>query len=176
MRTRTAPARGDGNAGKTAPAGKRHTLHWTAEERQRVTGSLNLLLANYQVHYQKLRNYHWNVKGSDFFDLHAELEVQYQEAQENIDLIAERVRVFRERPLSTYGEYIDRADIEEDRTMPSSEGMVKNLLRDYVTLLDRACETVDLAVELHDLGTETMVKGFITQVEKHHWMLSAFSE
>ena len=31
---------------------------------------LNTLLADYQVHYQKLRNYHWNVRGPMFFELH----------------------------------------------------------------------------------------------------------
>jgi starvation-inducible DNA-binding protein len=172
MKTKTAPPN---NGDRTAEANKRHTLHWSADERQQVTASLNVLLANYQVHYQKLRNYHWNVKGSDFFDLHVELEAQYREAQENIDLIAERVRVFRERPFSTYAEYLENSGIDEDKTIPSSDGMVKNLLRDYVALLDRACETVELATELYDVGTETMVKGFIKQIEKHHWMLSAFS-
>lgn len=157
-------------------ARKRHTLHWTNEDRRRMTDSLNVLLANYQVHYQKLRNYHWNVKGHDFFDLHVELEQQYQEAQANIDLIAERVRVFHQRPLSTFAEYLEQSTLKEDPVVPSSDRMVKNLLADYVTLVDRMCDTVDLTVELADPGTESMVKGFIKQVEQHHWMLSAFSE
>lgn len=154
---------------------KRHTLRWTPTDRRRVTDSLNILLANYQVHYQKLRNYHWNVKGSDFFDLHVELEQQYTQAQANIDLIAERVRVFRERPLSTFAEYLSMSALKEDRSVPASEKMVSNLLADYVTLVDHMCNTVDLTIEMADAGTETMVKGFIKQIEQHHWMLSAFS-
>lgn len=157
-------------------ASKRHTLHWSAEERQAITDRLNDLLANYQVHYQKLRNYHWNVKGSDFFDLHAELELQYQEAQTNIDLIAERIRVFHARPMSTFAEFLDASTLKEDASVPASDVMVKDLLADYVLLLDHACEVVDLAVAQHDMGTEKMVKEFIAQIEKHHWMLSAFNE
>ena len=175
MKTKTAPVT-NGTPKPAAEKSKRHTLHWSASERSAITERLNTLLANYQVPYQKLRNYHWNVKGSDFFDLHAELELQYQEAQQNIDLIAERIRVFRERPLSTFAEFLAGSGIAEDRTVPSSNGMVKNLLADYVSLLDHACEVVDLAVEQHDMGTEKMVKDFIAQIEKHHWMLSAFNE
>jgi starvation-inducible DNA-binding protein len=63
-------------------------LGWTADETERISSALNELLANYQVHYQKLRNYHWNVKGSDFFDLHQEFETLYTEANQNIDDIA----------------------------------------------------------------------------------------
>lgn len=161
---------------KRPMATKRHTLRWTAVERKHITDSLNTLLANYQVHYQKLRNYHWNVTGGDFFDIHENLELQYTEAQENIDLIAERIRVFQERPLSTYAEYLKESTLKEDSTVPKSDQMMKNLLADYVTLVDLLSETVELALELSDSGTERMVKGFIEQLEKHHWMLTSFTK
>jgi len=171
MKTKTLSPNGNGHTA----AAKRHTLHWSNTERERIVAALNELLGNYQVHYQKLRNYHWNVKGSDFFDLHLELEAQYREAQENIDLIAERVRVFHLRPLSTFAEYLKASTIQEDPTVPASDAMVKNLLGDYVMLLDQCVAGVDVAVELHDQGTEKMLKDFIALIEKHHWMLSSFA-
>lgn len=161
--------------GRSVPR-KRHSLHWSARDRKRIVDSLNTLLANYQVHYQKLRNYHWNVTGGDFFDIHEQLELQYTEAQANIDLIAERVRVFRERPLSTYAEYLMQSTLKEYATVPTSDKMMKNILADYITLLDLMCDTVEITLELNDSGTERMVKGFIEQLEKHHWMLSAFTK
>lgn len=153
---------------------KRHSLHWSEADRTRIVDALNTLLANYQIHYQKLRNYHWNVTGGDFFDIHEQLELQYTEAQANIDLIAERVRVFRKRPLSTYAEYLKESKLKEDATVPESEKMMINLLADYVILIDHMCDTVDITLELSDSGTERLVKGFIEQIEKHHWMLSSF--
>ncbi|MCB9182772.1 MAG: DNA starvation/stationary phase protection protein [Flavobacteriales bacterium] len=174
MKTKTTSP-SNGHSAPVSSGRKRHTLHWSAADRKAITDKLNGLLANYQVHYQKLRNYHWNVKGGDFFDLHVELEAQYQEAQLNIDLIAERIRVFRERPLSCMSEYLEHSSIKEDTTVPAADHMVKNLLADYVALLDFAVEAAELAMELQDMGTEEMVKGFIKQVEKHHWMLSAFN-
>lgn len=149
-------------------------LGWTAEEIEEITKSLNNLLANYTIHYQKLRNYHWNVKGSDFFDLHEQFETQYTEAFQNIDDIAERIRIFGKTPLSTLQEYLDTAELKETGSQLSSELMIRELLSDYRILLQYMFVVVEVAVELGDSGTEEMVKRFINSIEKHHWMLSAF--
>ena len=57
---------------------------------QEITSQLNPLLADYMVYYQKLRNYHWNVKGHEFFKLHEKFEEGYLQAAEWADDIAER--------------------------------------------------------------------------------------
>ncbi len=149
-------------------------LGWSTEEIDNITSVLNDLLVNYSVHYQKLRNYHWNVKGSDFFDLHERFEQQYNEARENIDEIAERIRVFGKTPLSTMQEYIDTAEIKETGSDLSSDIMVREVLSDFRILLQYMMAVVEVAVEQGDSGTEEMVKKFIHDIEKHHWMLTAF--
>ena len=110
-------------------------LGWTTEETERISIVLNELLANYSVHYQKLRNYHWNVKGSDFFDLHIEFENQYNEARENIDIIAESIRVFGKTPLSSRKDYLEVSEIKETTTDLKSDIMVREILSDYRILL-----------------------------------------
>lgn len=149
-------------------------LGWTTAETEKITRSLNKLLANYVIHYQKLRNYHWNVKGSDFFDLHEQFESQYNEALKNIDDIAERIRIFGETPVSVLKDYLDIAEIKETGTALSSELMIRELLSDYRILQQYMFATVQVASGESDSGTEEMVKVFINQIEKHHWMLSAF--
>jgi starvation-inducible DNA-binding protein len=149
-------------------------LGWTTEETESITDALNDLIANYSVHYQKLRNYHWNVKGSDFFDLHEQFEKQYNEALQNVDEIAERIRVFGKTPLSTMKEYLDKAKIKETSSDLSSDIMVRELLNDYTLLLESMFAVVNVAVDQNDSGTEEMVKLFIHSIEKHHWMLSSF--
>ena len=149
-------------------------LGWTAEETHRITQVLNDLLSNYSVHYQKLRNYHWNVKGSDFFDLHEQFETQYNEARLYIDDIAERIRVFGQTPRSTMKEYLQTAEIKETSSDLLSDIMVREILSDYRILLQYMFQVVDVAVEHRDSGTEEMVKVFINSIEKHHWMLTAF--
>jgi starvation-inducible DNA-binding protein len=149
-------------------------LGWTTAETEKITRALNALLANYVIHYQKLRNYHWNVKGPDFFDLHEQFEKQYNEALKNIDDIAERIRIFGETPVSVIKEYLEISEIKETGTHLSSELMIRELLSDYRILLQYMFSVVQVASSESDSGTEEMVKGFIHKVEKHHWMLTAF--
>lgn len=151
-------------------------LRWSAAERKRLADSMNTLLAAYQVHYQKLHNYHWNVEGAEFFELHDLTEEQYGLAHTDIDEIAERIRVFQERPLSTFAEYLKASPIKEDPKVPSASAMVGNLLADYETLLDLMYDTADLADDIDDLVTEGMMVEFIARFEKQHWMLTALSK
>ena len=149
-------------------------LGWTTEQIDKITHALNALLANYSVHYQKLRNYHWNVKGSDFFDLHEDFELQYNESLQHIDEIAERIRIFGQTPLSTMTDYLRVSEIKETTTSLSSDLMVREILSDYRLMLEYMFTVVEIAAEHSDSGTEDMIKGFIKAIEKHHWMLSAF--
>ncbi|GJM30154.1 MAG: DNA starvation/stationary phase protection protein [Cyclobacteriaceae bacterium] len=136
---------------------------------------LNQLLANYHVHYQKLRNFHWNVKGGDFFDLHEKFEDQYNQAKLNIDEIAERVRVFGKTPLSTMKEYLEQSVIKEVGTELSGTEMVEEVLSDYRILLEHMVDVVDSAVDVGDIGTQDLVNTFIKEIEKSHWMFTAFN-
>lgn len=144
-------------------------------ETEKIVSALNQLLANYSVHYQKLRNYHWNVKGENFFDLHEQFELQYNEAKMNIDEIAERIRVFDMTPLSTMEDYLRLSEIIETGPDISSDEMVKEVMNDYRVLLNHMNKVVETAAASDDSGTEEMIKRFIKRIEKHHWMLSAFS-
>src|SRR5689334_14433513 len=147
----------DNRMAKTKP----YKLGWTTEETNEISSALNEVLANYSVHYQKLRNYHWNVKGSDFFDLHEQFEQQYNEALENIDVIAERIRIFGKTPLSTMRDYLEISEIKETSPDLKSDIMVRELLSDYRILLQYMFSVVGVAMDQNDSGTEEMVKKFI---------------
>src|SRR6476661_11161787 len=91
-----------------------------------LVDQLNDLLANYQVHYQKLRGCHWNVRGSDFFTLHVKFEELYNNAQLTIDELAERVLTLGKSPYSTFSSYIEVSKIKEIKT----EGLAANKMVD----------------------------------------------
>ena len=111
----------------------------------------------------------------NFFDLHEEFELLYNEARLNIDEIAERIRVFGMIPLSTMKEYLQYSDIQETSADIDAVEMVLEVLNDYTILLDIMNALIDLADKNDDSGTDEMIKRFIKKIEKHHWMLSAFS-
>ena len=150
-------------------------LGYTKLETVELVNSMNQLLADYSVHYQKLRNFHWNVVGPDFFDIHEKFEMQYNDAKISIDDIAERIRIFGLNPFSTMREFLDNAEIKESGTDLSAMEMVKEIINDYHILLEQLFNVLELSIEHGDSGTEDMIKGMIKEIEKNHWMMSAFS-
>ncbi len=149
-------------------------LGFTQEETSKVVAPLNELLCNYHVHYQKLRNFHWNVKGGDFFDLHEKFEELYEMAKLNIDEIAERIRVFNHTPISTLKEYLEKSTIEEVGTDLSGDEMVAVVIDDFENLLTFMVSSTDAASEIGDVGTIDLINNIIKGLEKKHWMLRSF--
>ncbi len=139
-----------------------------------VTKELNLLLADYQVYYQKLRNYHWNVRGPRFFELHLKFEELYNGAALKVDELAERVLALGEKPYSTLAEQLEHARLSEDAGDPDAEAMVRNLVGDIETLNGALRHTSEAASGAGDAATMNMLDGMADEQEKTAWMLKAF--
>jgi len=141
-----------------------------------LVDQLNILLANYQVHYQKLRGCHWNVKGNDFFTLHVKFEELYNNAQLTIDELAERILTLGKSPFSTYANYIKVSEIKEIITENMApEKMVEAILDDFKQLISLEREVIEKAADsAKDEGTADMIIGFMKFKEKTNWMLSAY--
>jgi len=149
-------------------------LGFDKSEATELVDSLNDLLCNYMVLYQKIRNFHWNVKGPEFFDVHEKFEEEYLTAAENIDDVAERVRILGFTPTSTLKEYIAKSDIEEPTGQVGAMDMVRAIVADYETLISFIVDSIDLASEHGDVGTKEMLQAMLLAKEEKHWMFSAF--
>src|SRR5215813_13559334 len=57
-----------------------------------IAQSLSHVLADEFVLYAKTRNAHWNVEGPDFHAMHVFFESQYEQLDETMDVVAERIR------------------------------------------------------------------------------------
>lgn len=148
------------------------------EEKQikTVVDMLNDYLANYQVHYQKLRGCHWNVKGQNFFTLHIKFEELYTNAQVTIDEIAERVLTLGKPPHSTFKDYISESSIKESQTIGMSDlDMVDVLLDDMSKLIEMERELLEETAKVGDDGTNDTVNRFMQYKEKNTWMLRSFA-
>jgi len=101
-----------------------------------VVDHLNDLLANYHVHYQKLRGCHWNVRGSHFFTLHVKFEELYNNAITTIDELAERILTLGKSPLSRYQDYLENSEIKEVDTIGMVDvDLVKAVVDDLEVLI-----------------------------------------
>lgn len=141
-----------------------------------VVDLLNDYLANYHIHYQKLRGCHWNIKGQNFFTLHVKFEELYTNAQETIDEIAERVLTLGKPPHSRFADYISESHIQEINTIGMKDlDMVDAVLDDFGKLIALERELLAATEEAGDDGTNDMVNRFMQFKEKNTWMLRSFA-
>lgn len=135
---------------------------------------LNVLLADYHLYYQKLRNYHWNVIGKNFFDLHEKFEELYDDAKIKVDEIAERILTLRYQPTSNLSEYLEKSNLKESKSDISDSQMIKNLLDDHGTILKQMRKVIEVAENGGDEGTIDLIGAYIRELEKTSWMLDAW--
>lgn len=140
-----------------------------------IVDELNDYLANYHIHYQKLRGAHWNVKGKSFFTLHVKFEELYTNAVATIDELAERILTLGKAPLSTYKEYIEIARIQEINTVGVEDiKLVEAILEDFNSLIEMERALLEATSASGDDGTNDMINRFMQFKEKNTWMLRAF--
>ena len=151
-------------------------LGFANKDTTELTKEINLLIASYHVHYQKLRNFHWNVTGKDFFDLHEKFEELYNFSKVNIDDLAERVRVFGEKPMARLDEYLKFSKISEPERGLGPDNMVDSILTDFEILLSQMINVLDLANESGDVSTIDLLNSIVKQTEKYYWMFTAWAE
>jgi len=136
---------------------------------------LNILLADEFVLYTKLRNYHWNVQGMQFMELHKLFEKQYTELQDIIDDVAERIRQLGHFSLGTLKGFLAVTNlIEKEEDVGDAKTMIRNLVEDHETIIRILRENIDkTAEEYKDFGTSDFITGVMEQHEKMAWMLRA---
>ena len=141
-----------------------------------VVDMLNEYLANYHIHYQKLRGCHWNIKGGNFFTLHLKFEELYTNAQTTIDEIAERVLTLGKPPHSRFADYINESTIKEIDTIGMKDmDMVDAILEDMAILIQLERDVMEESEKAGDDGTNDMVNKFMQFKEKTTWMLRSFA-
>lgn len=141
-----------------------------------VVMELNTLLSDYHMYYQKLRSFHWNILGKNFFDLHEQFENMYNDAQIKIDEIAERILTLRHHPVSKFSDYIKIATVQEESAMISDQKMIETLLNDHKIILAQMSSVIDSAENAGDEGTIDLVGAYIRELEKTSWMLNAWTK
>ena len=141
-----------------------------------IVEELNVLLSNFQVYYQNLRGIHWNIKGKRFFDLHVKFEELYNDSQIKIDLIAERVLTLGGTPFHTFSDYIKHNQLTVGENISLDEKAIHLIVDSLSKLLVLERNILNLAGEISDEGTNSMMSDFISEQEKTIWMMRAWLE
>lgn len=138
--------------------------------------NLNVLLSDLNVFYRKLQNYHWNVQGKDFFNIHAKLEEYYDEINEQIDEVAEKMLMIDMQPLGTMKDYLANTTIQEAENAKIDENSVYPILiKDYDTLLNQVKTIKKQADDQSCYMMSSFMDELISSYKKHLWMLKQSS-
>jgi starvation-inducible DNA-binding protein len=135
---------------------------------------LNNLLANYQVFYQNLRGFHWNIKGKDFFELHIKFEEYYEDAVIKIDEIAERILTLQGVPYHTFTDYLAHSEIKPVKKDRVGRESVAVVIENFSSLIRLERVILSIASEAEDEGTVSQMSDYITETEKTLWMLNSY--
>lgn len=139
-----------------------------------LTEVLNKQIANWTVLYVKLHNYHWYVKGQQFFTLHAKFEELYTEAALHIDELAERLLALGGKPVATMKGCLEAASVREAEGNETAEQMVQTTADDFGIIIRELKEGMAIAQEQNDETTADLLLAIHTSLEKHVWMLNSF--
>jgi starvation-inducible DNA-binding protein len=146
------------------------------DHRQKVVEILNTLLADEFLLYAKSRNYHWNVTGPQFNDLHKFFESLYEALDEVIDDVAERTRALDGRAFGTLEEFRTKARLgEKPGAVPPARDMLASLLADHEAIIRALRADIDTVNDRYrDVGTADFLTGLLEKHEKTAWMLRSF--
>lgn len=149
------------------------SMHTGLDKSDRKSGAkaLSVTLANSYVLYLKTQNYHWNVTGREFHQLHLLFETQYQDLFQAIDVLAERIRALGIYAPGTFKQFTELATIKEDSEIPSAEKMIENLMNDNEELITQARKVAEMCEENKDGATADLMISRMAVHEKNAWML-----
>lgn len=135
---------------------------------------LNTLLSDYQIFYQNLRGFHWNIQGRNFFELHVKFEELYTDAAVKIDDVAERILTIGGTPLHDFQDYLNQTQVSVKKNIHEGEAAVKSISETLSHLIALEKEIKEEAVAANDHGTEDLMSDFIDEQEKTLWMYNAW--
>jgi starvation-inducible DNA-binding protein len=145
-----------------------------AETRERVIEHLNQSLASTFDLMSQVKQAHWNVKGTNFYQLHLLFDEAAGELAEFVDLIAERVTSLGGYARGTARMAAEGSDLPEYPT-DAVEGMqhVAALVERYGRYAAHVRASIDETAGLGDQSTADVYTEVSRAVDKRLWFLEA---
>lgn len=134
---------------------------------------LSQVLSNTYVLYTKTQNFHWNLKDPRFYSLHLLFEKQYEELADNVDLVAERMRMIDFPSPGSMREFIELSSLEESQGTLSGDEMIRELYEDHIFCANVLRALVAEIAEMGDQGTSDLFVNLLRGHEKNAWMLKS---
>jgi len=145
-------------------------------DRTNIAEGLKHLLADSYTLYLQTHNFHWNVTGPQFRELHLMFEEHYTELAVAVDDIAERIRTLDVAAPGTYKEFVKLSSIKEVDGVPAGSEMVDLLTKGHEQVVKTCRDVLKLAQDAEDESTAALVSDRMRLHEKTAWMLRAMNK
>ncbi len=146
------------------------------DDRITIAEGLKRLLADSYTLYLQTHNFHWNVTGPQFRELHLMFEEHYTELATAVDEIAERIRTLDVVAPGTYKAFAALSSIDEVEGVPGASDMVGILTRGHEQVVKTCRDVLGAAQQANDESTAALVSDRMRVHEKTAWMLRALHQ
>lgn len=149
----------------------KHKTNVEQKTNAQIIDGLSHLLADTYVLYLKTQNFHWNVTGPNFGQLHKMFEEQYESLAEAVDVLAERIRALQAHTPASFEKFLMLTSLNESNKPLSAEEMVRELMHDHEWMGKSIAQLFTVAEKCNDQVTLDMFIERKTEHDKLAWML-----
>jgi len=121
----------------------------------------------------KAQNFHWNVEGPLFPQLHELFGKIYEEVYGSIDAFAENIRKIKAYTPASYTRFSMLSGIEDETEILPADAMLAELLSDSDRMQEMFKIVFQASEELREHGLSDFLAGRQDAHAKHSWMLRA---
>src|SRR5215471_9738814 len=138
----------------------------------KISASINVLLADAFALYVKTKNFHWHVSGRHFHDYHLMLDEQSEAIFATTDQLAERVRKLGGTTVKSVGQIAKLQTIKDnDEDYVPPREMLRELMEDNKHMAAAMRKAHKLCDDNEDSGTAGLLETFIDETERRTWFL-----
>lgn len=151
-----------------------HNTGLNEPSRQAISDGLYRVLADTYALYLKTQNFHWNVKGPEFYSLHLLFEKQYEELADAVDEIAERIRALGFYVDACFSAFKEATSIKDEMKVLNMREMLTCLIEDHEAMIRNARRVAEIGDKEKDFATVDMLGRRLGAHEKMVWFLRSF--
>ena len=142
-----------------------------------LTTALRVALGDIFVFAFKAHSYHWNVKGFNFTELHAFFGTIYADADAQVDVVAEYIRIEGELAPKSIADLYAHGNVKEDEFIPgTSREMISNLIANNAIVIADLKELFHTADRSDAQGIADYAAQRLDAHKKLQWMLKSHLE
>jgi starvation-inducible DNA-binding protein len=148
----------------------------TSKNIQQVVNELSKLLADEFLLCAKTKKAHWNVEGPDFHEKHLFFKSQFDQLDEIVDDVAERIRSLGHFAPASLKQFLQLTHLTEvsSEDKNDSKTFMKDLLVDHESIIIHCRENIShFADKLNDFGSADFITRLLSTHEKMAFLLRA---